>query len=437
MSIFKTGATQLAAIAAAGILAAQAAPAQAHFITERVSVGSGGVQGNAESGDPSISADGRFVAFVSSASNLVPGDTNRRADVFVRDRRTGTTRRVSLGAGGAQGNGDSSEPALSANGRFVAFYSEARNLVPGDTNGQADVFVRDRRTGTTRRVSLGSGGSQSNGASVQPALSADGRFVAFISDATNLVPGDTNGLTDVFVRDRQTGTTRRVSLGAGGAQGNWGSVEPAVSADGRFVAFTSLADNLVPGDTNGITADVFVRDRQTGTTRRVSVGPGGVQSDGNSQFPALSADGRFVAFWSQATNLVPTDTNGTADVFVRDRQTGTTRRVNVGPGGVQANDISFYLALSADGRFVAFSSFATNLVPGDTNGSYDVFVRDRQKGTTRRVSLGPGGAQGNDSSYDPAVSADGRFVAFSSDASNLVPGDTNGFTDVFVRIPAP
>ena len=437
MSIFKTGATQLAAIAAAGILAAQAAPAQAHFITERVSVGSGGVQGNAESGDPSISADGRFVAFVSSASNLVPGDTNRRADVFVRDRRTGTTRRVSLGAGGAQGNGDSSEPALSANGRFVAFYSEARNLVPGDTNGQADVFVRDRRTGTTRRVSLGSGGSQSNGASVQPALSADGRFVAFISDATNLVPGDTNGLTDVFVRDRQTGTTRRVSLGAGGAQGNWGSVEPAVSADGRFVAFTSLAANLVPGDTNGITADVFVRDRQTGTTRRVSVGPGGVQSDGNSQFPALSADGRFVAFWSQATNLVPTDTNGTADVFVRDRQTGTTRRVNVGPGGVQANDISFYLALSADGRFVAFSSFATNLVPGDTNGSYDVFVRDRQKGTTRRVSLGPGGAQGNDSSYDPAVSADGRFVAFSSDASNLVPGDTNGFTDVFVRIPAP
>jgi Tol biopolymer transport system component len=228
------------------------------------------------------------------------------------------------------------------------------------------------------------------------------------------------------------GTTERVSLGPGGAQGNGDSAFPAISPGGRFVAFQSEANDLVAGDTNG-SRDVFVRDRQMGTTRRVSVGQGGVQGDYSSYGPAISADGRFVAFRSSASNLVPSDTNGSPDVFVRDRRTRTTRRVSVGQGGVQGDSSSQSPALSTHGRFVAFASEATNLVPGDTNESGDVFVRDRRTRKTERVSVGRNGAQTNSNSFSPSISADGRFVAFSSDATNLVPGDTNRATDVFVR----
>src|SRR6266404_4977766 len=253
-----------------------------------------------------------------------------------------TTERVSVTSGGTEGNGASLGSALSADGRFVAFDSAATDLVAGDTNGVSDVFVHDRQTGTTERVSVASGGAQGDGSSgligfaFPPALSADGRFIAFISSATSLVAGDTNGATDVFVHDRQTGTTARVSVASGGTQANNVSSYPALSADGRFVAFQSDATNLVVDDTNGAT-DVFVHDRQTGATERVSVASGGgTQGNGNSggffAFPALSADGRLVAFQSDATNLVAVDTNGATDVFVHDRQTGTTERVSVASG---------------------------------------------------------------------------------------------------------
>jgi Tol biopolymer transport system component len=277
-------------------------------------------------------------------------------------------------------------------------------------------------TGITERVSVGPGGAQGNGESSQPALSADGRFVGFQSFATNLVPDDTNRSGDAFVRDRQTGVTTRVSVGPGGAQANFFSAAPALSADGRIVAFGSVASNLVPGDSNDI-FDVFVRDLRTGVTRRVSVGPGGAQANGESFAGplSLSADGRFVAFDSRASNLVLRDTNGVQDVFVRDRRADVTRRVSVGRGGAQANGFSSGAAISADGRFVAFFSEASNLVPGDTNGVLDAFVRDRRTDVTRRVSVGRGGAQANSFSAGAAISADGRFVAFISDASNLVP----------------
>jgi Tol biopolymer transport system component len=195
-------------------------PAWGQGTTERVSLGPNGVQGNEISFEAALSADGRFVAFKSRASNLVVGDTNDQDDVFVHDRRTGTTERVSVGPNGVQGNGDNDEPALSADGRFVAFTSDASNLVPGDTNGSPDVFVRDRRTGTTERMSVRRDGVQVRGFSYNPALSADGRFVAFVSSAHTLVPGDTNDEGDVFVRDRRTGATERVSLGPNGVQGN-------------------------------------------------------------------------------------------------------------------------------------------------------------------------------------------------------------------------
>jgi Tol biopolymer transport system component len=396
-------------------------------------VGSGRQQANGNSGGAAISAHGRFVAFQSGASNLVAGDTNGHIDVFVRDRVAQVTRRVSVGPGGQQANGSSRDPAISADGRFVAFQSSATNLVAGDTNNAEDVFVRDRKAQVTRRVSVGPGGQQANGGSAVPAISAHGRFVAFISSASNLVAGDTNDSPDVFVRDRVAQVTRRVSVGPGGQQANDFSQSPAISAGGRFVTFTSLASNLVPGDTNGH-KDVFVRDRVAQLTRRVSVGPGGQQANNISRAPAISADGRFVAFTSFASNLVPGDTNGTSDVFVRDRDAQVTQRVSVGPGGQQTNGgNSLVPVISAHGRFVAFTSFASNLVAGDTNNSPDVFVRDREAQGTQRVSVGPGGQQANNDSYSAAISADGRFVAFTSKASNLVAGDTNNARDVFVR----
>jgi Tol biopolymer transport system component len=372
-------------------LAAAATPAVvgSGAVTTGVPVDRSVQQANGFSRDAAISADGRFVVFSSLASNLIAGDTNDKRDVFVRDRVARVTRRVSVGLGGQQANGGSLEPAISAHGRFVAFTSYASNLVAGDTNGTYDVFVRDRRAQMTRRVSVGPGGQQANddSGSYSLAISADGRFVAFTSDASNLVATDTNNTADLFVRDRRAQVTRRVSVGPGGQQANNYSLAPAVSAHGRFVAFSSLASNLVAGDTNN-TYDVFVRDRRTQMTRRVSVGPGGRQANRRSPTPAISAHGRFVAFWSYASNLVTGDTNNTADLFVRDRRAQVTRRVSVGPGGQQANNGSFDPAISTDGRFVAFASFASNLVTGDTNNTADVFVRDRVAHVTRRVSVG-------------------------------------------------
>jgi Tol biopolymer transport system component len=286
-------------------------------------------------------------------------------------------------------------------------------------------------TGVTRRVSVGAAG-QANGGSLSPAISADGRFVAFNSYASNLVPGDTNGTTDIFVRDLLARVTRRVSVGPAGQGNSDSSGVPAISADGRFVTFTSSASNLVPGDTNGA-IDVFVRDLQAGVTKRVSVGTGG-QANDYSFFATISADGRFVAFESFAANLVPGDTNGTSDIFVRDLQAGVTRRVSVGAAGQGNSDSSGAPAISADGRYVAFFSHASNLVPGDTNGAYDIFVRDLLAGVTRRVSVGASG-QGNRDSLAPAITADGRSVAFVSASFNLVTHDTNRAWDVFVRDP--
>ena len=422
---------------AAGVLFVAAMTARATGqVTERVSIDSGGAAGNDSSLYPSISADARFVAFWSWATNLVNGDTNGRIDVFVHDRQTGATERVSLGPGGTQGNGDSHYPSISADGRYVAFWSYATNLVSGDTNTAMDIFVRDRQSGTTERVSLDSSGVQGNRESLDPSISADGRYVAFRSYADNLVSGDANGVQDAFVRDRLSSTTERVSLDSLGTQGNGDSFEPSISADGRYVAFQSFSTNLVSGDTNGQT-DVFVRDRQSGTTERVSVDSVGTQGNGFSYWHSISADGRYVAFRSYADNLVSGDTNGQPDVFVHDRQNGTTERASVGSGGVQGNGISYFASISADGRYVAFASEASDLVSGDTNGQPDVFVRDRRNGTTERVSVDSVGAQGNGFSYWHSISADGRYVAFYSYADNLVGGDTNGMGDVFVRTRGP
>ncbi|MBI4880922.1 MAG: PD40 domain-containing protein [Planctomycetes bacterium] len=407
--------------------------------TLRVGVEAGGAQWSNGFGGPALSADGRFTAFRSQAADLVPQDTNNAWDAFLHDALAGTTVRASVSSAGVEGNGNSFSFSLAADGRRVAFYSYATNLVPGDTNNAVDVFLRDTATATTLRASVSSAGVEGNGNSWYPAVSADGRFVAFESAAANLVPGDTNGHTDIFLHDTQSGTTLLVSVAQGGAPADNSSYSAAVSADGRFVAFWSYASSLVPGDVNGY-GDVFVRDTQLGTTALASVSSAGALGNDVSGwiFPgaslSLAADGRCVAFLSRATNLVPGDTNGTFDIFLRDTQLGTTVRASVDSAGVQGNGSSYFPSVSADGRCVAFESWATNLAPGDGNGWKDVFVRDLVAGTTQRASVDSSGAQAQGGhSGSPCLSADGRFVAFYSSAPSLVPGDGNGAEDAFLH----
>lgn len=410
--------------------------AAAAMTTERLSLATGGAEGDASSGGPSLSADGRFVAFSSLAANLVAGDTNAASDIFVRDRLLGTTERVSVATGGGEADGPAElaggRPSISADGRYVSFLSAATNLVIDDTNGVEDVFVHDRHLGITERVSVATGGGEGDLGCLGHAISADGRFVTFMSHATNLVVGDSNGAPDIFVHDRLTGVTERASVTSAGGQANGSSTSPKISADGRFIAFSSGATNLVDDDTNGVT-DVFVRDRLAGITERASVATGGTQANAAAAVPMIDGDGRFVAFWSFASNLVVGDTNALVDIFVRDRLAGITSRVNVATGGDQANGMSFDPSISTGGRFVAFWSNATNLVPGDTNSAADVFVHDSLIGTTARVSVAWDGTQSNSGGGAPSISAEGRIVAFTNSGTNLVPGDTNGTQDIFAR----
>jgi cold shock CspA family protein len=353
--------------------------------------------------------------------------------IDAHDLHTGVTERISVHSTGQEANGPSAFPTLSADGRIITFHSLASNLVPNDTNHSWDIFVHDRETAITERISMSSAGQQGNNGSYFPDLSADGRLVAFYSLANNLVPNDTNNNWDVFVYDRQSGVTARVSVGPGGGQANGSSTFPDLSADGRYVVFDSTASNLVSGDTNG-DADIFVHDRQTGLTGRVSVSSTGQQTNGDSRYPVISADNSAVAFTSDASNLVSNDTNGSEDVFVYERETGQTERISVDSAGQESNGASHYAVISADGRLVSFDSDASNLVVGDTNNALDVFLHNRQTGVTLRVSVSSTGGQGNGSSTDAAISADGLIVAFHSDASNLVAADTNGVTDVFLHV---
>ena len=412
----------------AAVLAGRAASGQG---TWRVSVDSSGGQAEGASGQPSISACGRFVAFASNATDLVPDDSSWTWDVFVHDRATGITTRVSLDSSGNEADNHSMQPSISADGRCVAFMSKARNLVPDDTNGWDDVFVHDRQTGTTTRVSVDSSGNEGDGLSIEPAISADGRFVVFKSRAKNLAPGSLRTRWSTYVHDRQTGVTKRVSVDSNGVPANRSSHAPAISGDGRWVTFYSPASNLVAGDTNGL-RDIFVHDCQTGETTRASVDSAGTEGNDHCYLSSISADGRFVAFESVASNLVADDTNGSQDIFVHDRETGRTTRVSVDSHGGEGQRPSVYPSISADGRFVAFGSLGV-LVPEDTNGWYDVYLHDRQTGQTRRSSVSSSGAQGDRTSASSSISRGARFVAFDSMASNLVPDDTNAAFDVFVH----
>jgi Tol biopolymer transport system component len=387
---------------------------------------------------PWISANGRFVAFDSDSPALVPGDTNQVRDVFVHDRATGTTDRVS--PSGEEPDGQSQRPTLSADGRYVAFWSEATNLVPGDTNDVADAFVYDRSDRIFRRVSVGPGGVQANGESLRPVISADGGTVAFESAARNLTPKDvlgrgtdTNSARDIFVYDMAKSETTRVSVASDGTQGAGESLRPSISAEGRYVAFQS--DVVFDTSDTNKSRDVYVHDRESGTTTRVSLADSEAEGDGGSFSPSLSSDGRFVAFWSNASNLVDGDANAKSDIFVRDVQEGITRRASVDSGGAEADDDSSDPSISPDGQFVAFWSAAGNLVADDSNGVRDVFLHDLTTGETTRVSVATDGSQADADCYAANVAGGGDLVAFDSEATTLVAGDSNPGSDIFLHTP--
>lgn len=406
-------------------------------VIERVNVASSGAEADLGGGLPQskrvASADGRFVVFASDSGGLVEDDFNGQRDVFLRDRTLGTTIRVSVNKdNGGDAWGRSDFPAISNSGRFIVFESDAGDLVDGDENGLRDIFVWDRVEGSATRVSVAADGGDPEGESESSSISADGRFVAFSSTATNLVSETVNSNRDVYFYDRLLTQTTLVSRRPGGVPTEGVSSHPVISADGRHVAFASRDTGLVADDSNS-SQDVFVCDLDSREIQRVSISTAGDEGSPGNGAPSISADGMVVAWWSRSTNLVEGDTNGADDILVRDRVAGTTTRVSVSSTGEQAEGSgSWHASISADGRFVAFCSDAHNLVDDDTGLAGGVFSHDRLTGLTRRHSVTMSGEEAWDYSRRPSLTPDGAFMVFESGASNFVPDDTNATQDVFI-----
>lgn len=339
---------------------------------ERVSISSNGAEGDGDSYDPDISADGRYVVF-RDESALVTSDTNNDWDVYLHDRVANTTKRVSVGIGGSEPDDGSGHPSISDDGRFVVFESSATNLVNGDTNGIDDIYLHDNLTNTISRLSVNSSNAQANGRNYDPVISGDGQFVAFYSAATNLVPGDGNDERDIFVKNLTTGAVEIVSISTSGTQANDHSYGPSISADGRYVVFHSRATNLVLGDTNGVN-DVFRHDRQSRVTSRMSVSTSGGEGDSSSDSAVISDDGNLVVFESIAINLVIGDTNGLNDIFVRDVIAAETTRISMNEAQYETDGGSDNPSISGDGTLIAFESAAANLIDGDQNNVGDIYV---------------------------------------------------------------
>ena len=317
--------------------------------TELISFGSENDTANDYSLNPAVNSDGRYVAFQSVASDLVLDDTNRTSDIFVRDLHNSETVLVSSAADGTQGNRWSDTPSISDDGRFVAFASSSTNLSPTDTDSINDIFVKDLHSGEITLASVGSSGAKANGSSFHASISGNGQFVTFSSSATNLVGGDTDGQADVYVRDLINGTTRLVNTTTAGIKGNAVAYDPTISDDGQVIAFRSRATNFVIGNSNGFD-DIYVKDLQSGTTTLASVSVSGSSANNSSIAPALSGDGRFVSFHSRATDLSHDDNDSFSDIYVRDLVTGTTRVASTNESGLKGNSSSYSPSISDDGR---------------------------------------------------------------------------------------
>lgn len=389
-----------------------------------------------------VSPTGRYVVFTSEATNLVTGDTNNSADVFLRDSQTGVTERVSIADNEAEAQVGGYGGLVSSDGRYVAFSSDSENLVTLDTNLSTDVFLRDRVAGTTIRVSRG--GTEGNGPSYLQSMTPDARYIVFASDADNLIgTADQNFSTDVFLRDRTLAKTERVSVATDGTEGDLDSSGGSISDDGRYVTFISNASNFDPND-SGIYADVFVRDRNVAAplTTRLTALPNGDEADADSSNALISGDGRVVAFDTDAGNLLSQpDDNVTTDVYARVLATGVTERISTGLGNTDSTDFSFVAGISDDARFVLFQSGASNLISTKLTSVSNSFVRDRSSGSTVLGATSDGQGEPSDpnvangGSFPNAISGDGRYVLFSSNATDVIrAGDTNGnVTDVFLR----
>jgi Tol biopolymer transport system component len=402
----------------------------------RESVSTSGAQANDGSAAPSVTFDGRFVVFFSDATNLIAGPHNGKRQIYLRDRFTNTTTVVSVANSGELGDGDSAWAAISQSGAVVAFESVATNLSGIDANELRDIYVRDLSKGVTERLTVAADGSETDGNSYHPSASFDGRYIVFHSDATNLVAGDVNLCSDVFIRDRVAGVTQRVSTNAFGVAGNGPSRHATVSADGAIVVFESDATNLDSSDTNGAT-DIFVKNMVTGSVKRITNNASGAAAAGHSADARLTPDGRFVVFTSDATDLKvanagnPSNPAGRRLVYVADLFSGLIERASsTVSGGVP--DANCYIPdISADGRFITYSSPSSLIVAGDANGREDAFVYDRQLKQSVRVSLAADGTQIDGFADFTTISGDGTFVAFMSDATNLMPSDYLGEVQIY------
>jgi Tol biopolymer transport system component len=401
---------------------------------EIATVASDGTQSDGGSQLGTVSSNGRYVAFWTVASTFDSSDDNGNWDCYVHDRLTGETTLVSGDPDGNTSAG-SHYPVIAANGKFVVFNSDAEDLVDGDTNGSRDVFLRDLKAGTTRRVSVAEDGTETDAYSQTygAALSSSGRYLVYYSGASNLVAGDDNGNTDVFLTDLKTGVVTMISADADGNPGDGESDDPSISPNGRFVAFNSAANNLVGGSNDG-SNQVLVWDRKTGEIRRASQDADGTPGDAASYDGVVSNNGRLVAFSSSASNLVTGDANENDDAFLKDMKTGEVRRVSVAADGGELGQGGSYPSFPPNGKSVVFHTSAS-LIETDMNGEDDIYLLDLRDGSVRLLTTNPSGDAGNGGSYCTAysLSANGRWLAFYSAASDLVPGDENGQPDIFVR----